>query len=91
MAEETRTWMILGRRLTVQAPPKTIAQLDQLLTEISHQAEHFRKSYPNADELTHWLMGILSVLEALTQRIHLYESFCQRIEALLPPHLLSEI
>ncbi|MCS7153909.1 MAG: cell division protein ZapA [Bacteroidia bacterium] len=90
MAEETRTWTILGRRLTVQAPPKTIALLESLLAEISQQATHFRKTHPYADELTHWLMATLSVLEALSQRLHLYEDFCQRIEALLPPAFLSD-
>lgn len=89
MAEETRTWTILGRRLTVQAPPQTIAQLEQLLAEISTRAVHFRRDHPHLDELTHWLMANLSTLEALTRRLQLYEEYCQRIEALLPPSFLS--
>ncbi|MCS6895831.1 MAG: cell division protein ZapA [Bacteroidia bacterium] len=89
MAEETRTWTILGRRLTVQAPPTTIAHLESLLAEISEQAARLRREHPHADELTHWLMATLSVLEALTQRLHTYETFCQRIEKLIPPNFLS--
>ncbi|MCX8113143.1 MAG: cell division protein ZapA [Bacteroidia bacterium] len=85
MAEETRTWTILGRQLTVQAPPKTIRHLEQLLAQISEKAADFRKVHPYADELTHWLMATLSLLEALSQRLHLYEDFCCRIEALLSP------
>ncbi|MCX7606833.1 MAG: hypothetical protein N2170_06185 [Bacteroidia bacterium] len=85
MTEETRTWTLLGRRLTVQAPPETIARLEHLLTDIQQQALVFRKQRPEADELTHWLMATLSVLEALSDRLHLYEAFCQRIETLLPP------
>lgn len=89
MAEEIRTWTILGRRLTVQASPQTIAQLEQLLAEIDAHAGRFRREYPHLDELTHWLMANLSILEALSRRLQLYEDYCQRIEALLPPSLLS--
>lgn len=85
MAEETRTWTLLGRRLTVQASPETIARLDRLLEEIDRQARTFRRVRPEADELTHWLMAALSVLETLSTHIERYEAFCQRIEALLSP------
>lgn len=90
MAEETRTWTILGRRLTIQASPQTIAHLETLLAEMAEQAARFRKVHPYADELTHWLMASLSTLEALSERLQLYERYCQRIEALLPPAFLTD-
>ncbi|MCS7296905.1 MAG: hypothetical protein RMK19_06935 [Bacteroidia bacterium] len=89
MAEETRTWIILGRRLTVQASPQTIAQLDEYLTLISQKADEFRQTHAHLDELTHWLMGLLSLLELLTNHLRLYADFCQRIESLIPSHFLS--
>nr|BAL55953.1 hypothetical protein HGMM_F32H02C26 [uncultured Bacteroidetes bacterium] len=91
MAEETRTWILLGRRLTIQAPPETIARLDALLAEMDRQAHAMRKLRPEADELTHWLMAMLSVLDTLATQIHRYETFCQRIEALLPPNLTPSV
>ncbi|MCS7188748.1 MAG: hypothetical protein RMJ66_03325 [Bacteroidia bacterium] len=83
MKQETRTWILLGRRLTVQAPPETIARLDSLLREIQQRAVSFRKERPDTDELTHWLMATLTVLETLSDRLMRYEVFCQRIEDLL--------
>ncbi|MEN3040030.1 MAG: cell division protein ZapA [Bacteroidia bacterium] len=89
MAEEIRTWTILGRRLTVQAPPTTIAHLEKLLTKISDEASRLRREHPHTDELTLWLMATLSVLEALSQRLQLYEDFCRRIEQIIPPEFIS--
>ncbi|GIV23023.1 MAG: hypothetical protein N3A68_06405 [Bacteroidia bacterium] len=85
MAQETRTWILLGRRLTVQAPPETITRLESLLATLEAEASRYKTLQPETDELTHWLMATLSLLEALSDRLQRYEAFCARIEALLPP------
>lgn len=86
MADLTRTWILLGRRLTIQAPPESIARLEALLAEIDRRAHSLRKARPEVDEVTHWLMAALSVLEALAAHLDRYEAFCQRLESLLAPY-----
>ncbi|RMF49228.1 MAG: cell division protein ZapA [Bacteroidetes bacterium] len=83
MADPTRTWILLGRRLTIQAPPESIARLESLLAEIDQRAQALRKVRPDVDEVTHWLMAVLSVLETLASHLDRYEAFCQRLESLL--------
>ncbi|GIV24855.1 MAG: hypothetical protein KatS3mg026_0547 [Bacteroidia bacterium] len=85
MADLTRTWILLGRRLTIQAPPESIARVEALLAEIDQRAQALRKTRPDVDEVTHWLMAVLSVLEALAAHLDRYEAFCQRLESLLSP------
>ncbi|MCS7162402.1 MAG: hypothetical protein NZ958_03625 [Bacteroidia bacterium] len=87
--EMTQSWLILGRRLTVQGSPDNIRRVAALLEEIEARGAAYAQLQPQADELTHWLMGLLSVLDSLATQLHLYEAFTQRLEALLPPQFLS--
>lgn len=84
MTEVPYTWEILGRRITLQAPPNTIARLKEVLLLIEKKAAGLAQQYPSLDESTLWLMATLATFDELLDRLDQYETFCQRIEAWLP-------
>ncbi len=83
MTEVPYTWEVLGRRITLQAAPETIARLQEALHLVEKKVAGLAQQHPSADEWTLWLMAILATYDELLDRLAQYEAFCQRIEAWL--------
>lgn len=83
--ERPHEWVVLGRTISVQGDPETIARVEKALHRLTEKVEGFRRAHPHKDELTLLLMGFIAVLEELTGYISEYEAFCQAIETWLPP------